>query len=596
MLARRFLGDSLISDFLREIQRRNVARVAVVYLIAGWLTMQVVDVMFPALQLPDWLTSAVAAFVIIGFPFALIFAWAFEMTPEGIKREKDVDRDESITPRTGSKLNRTALIILGIAVAFLLVDKFVSQPGTETTDEVVVTTEAKPSIAVLPFVNMSDDANNEYFSDGLSEELLNLLAKIPQLHVAGRTSSFKFKGTNEDLRIIGEALNVTNVLEGSVRKSGTRLRITAQLIDTENGYHLWSDTYDRDLTDIFAIQDEIAGHVVEALKVHLLGAEVAVANQGTTNIEAYNLFLRGNYFVEHTSDENLGKAIAAYEMAIGLDPAFARAYAGLTVAMQQKFSGWVGTNEAMFIENFERLRAVVNKAVELAPDNPETLVAQTIVAVLIDWDLPAARMFTARALEFAPNNLAALSWHGATQTFLGEYGAAEKSLLAALDVDPLSITSIRTLGDLYMVTDRCDLAIETYERALNLAPETGRLNGRIARCKLFQDDMAAAKMYNEREPVVWVRETNNLIFMGREGDRDEWRAGVEEYEARYGWGNSYQLAEIYADAGELDEVARWLERAAEVKDPGAPWALIMPFFDEAKKDPRWQEYRARFNL
>jgi len=584
---------------IEELTRRNVAKVALVYIIAGWLTMQVVDVMFPALQLPEWLISAVAAFVIIGFPFALIFAWAFEMTPEGIKREKDVVRDESITPQTGRKLNHVALIILAVAVSFLLVDKFVlqdRQPAVAEPVAEVAETSIKPSIAVLPFVNMSDDSDNEYFSDGLSEELLNLLAKIPQLHVAGRTSSFKFKDTNEDLRIIGEALNVAHVLEGSVRKSGPTLRITAQLIDTENGYHLWSDTYDRDLTDIFAIQDEIAGHVVEALKVHLLGAEVTAGDQGTTNIEAYNLFLRGTYFLEHTSAENLAKAVDALEKSIELDPEFVRAYTTLAVALQQTFSGWTSSSGGEFIENFERIRDVVDKAVALDPDSPETLVAQTVVAVLIDWDLQAAIELTAKAHEIAPNNHAALDWYGSTLAFAGENHEAEAVLLAALDADPLSITSIRALGDLYMTTDRCDLAIETYEHALGLAQDIGRLNGRIARCKLFQGDIEAAKTYNAREPVQWVRETNDLIILGREGAKDEWAAAVAEYENQYGWGNSYQMAEIYADAGDLDNMFLWLGRAEEIRDPGGPWALVMPFFDEAKKDPRWQDYRAKFQL
>jgi serine/threonine-protein kinase len=558
--------------------------------------MQVVDVMFPALRLPEWLTSAVAAFVIIGFPFALIFAWAFEMTPEGIKREKDVERSESITPLTGQKLNRTVLIILAIAVAFLLVDKFMLQSGSGSSDETAVMADTKPSIAVLPFVNMSDDSENEYFSDGLSEELLNLLAKIPQLHVAGRTSSFKFKGTNEDLRVIGDALNVEHVLEGSVRKSGPRLRITAQLIDTDNGYHLWSDTYDRDLTDIFAIQDEIAAHVVAALKVHLLGAEIAVANQGTVNTEAYNLFLRGNYFLEHTSEENLAKAVEAYERAIEIDPRFSRAYSGLAVAMQQTYSGWASSSDGDFIENFENIRKVTNKAVELDPDNPETLIAQTVVALLIDWNLPASLALTRRALEVAPNDAVALGWHGSGLVFMGEYADAEGVLQAALDIDPLSISAIRTMGDLYMVTDRCDLAIETYERALSLAEGTGRLNGRIARCKYFQGDIAAARAYNAKEPVVWVRETNNIIFMGHAGRTEEWLAAVADYELRYGLGNSYQMAEIYAAAGDLDNTFLWLAKTEEIRDPGGPWALIMPFFDEARKDPRWQDYRASFKL
>ena len=587
-----------MGDFIEELKRRNVAKVALVYIIAGWLTMQVVDVMFPALHLPEWLISAVAAFVLIGFPFAVIFAWAFEMTPDGLKREKDVDRSESITPRTGQKLNHVAMIILAIAVVFLLVDKFAIQADTEATDTAVVATapEEKPSIAVLPFVNMSGDAENEYFSDGLSEELLNLLAKIPQLHVAGRTSSFKFKGTNEDLRIIGEALNVAHVLEGSVRKSGARLRITAQLIDTQNGYHLWSENYDRELTDIFAIQDEIAGHVVEELKVHLLGAEVTAATQGTTNVEAYNQFLRGNYFIDDTSAENLEKARIAYETAIEFDPNFARAYAGLAIALQQTYSGWASSSGGSFIENFEHIREVADKAIELDPNNSESLIAQTIVALLINWDLPTAHAQTEKALENSPNDLAALGWHASNLTFLGEFDEAEAALKRALAVDPLSLASLRTLGDVYMTSGRCDLAIDTYQRALNLAPDTGRFYGRIARCKLFQGDLEAAKALNAKEPVIWVRETNELIILGREGPVEEWQAAVTKYEDEYGFGNSYQMAEIYADKGDMDKTFEWLDHTARVKDPGGPWALIMPFFDEAKNDPRWQEYKAKFSL
>ena len=533
--------------FIAELKRRNVFKVALVYAIASWLTMQVVDVMFPALHLPEWLTSAVAAFLIIGFPFAMIFAWAFELTPDGIKREKDVDRSESIAPQTGQKLNHTVLIILAIAVGFLLVDKFMLQKDAPAIDEpVAAAPEEKPSIAVLPLVNMSDDSENEYFSDGLSEELLNLLAMIPQLHVAGRTSSFKFKGTNEDLRVIGDALNVQHVLEGSVRKSGARLRITAQLIDTENGYHLWSDTYDRDLTDIFAIQDEIAGHVVEELKVHLLGAEVTVADHGTTNAEAYSEFLRARYFLEHTSPENLAKGVAAYEKAIELDPDFARAYAGLTFAQQQTFSGWASSSGGNFVENFDIMRQTAQKAAELAPEHPDSLTALMLVAVVAVWDLPKALELSQRTLELAPNNVDALDSHGSNLTFLRRFDEAVAPLEAALEVDPLSLSTIRSLGDAHLGAGRFDKAIETYQRGLTLAPETGRFYGRIARCKLFQGELEAARRYNAKEPITWVRETNDLIIMGRENPGPEWEAAVSEYEAKYGYGNAYQMAEIYA--------------------------------------------------
>jgi TolB-like protein len=254
-----------------ELRRRNVFRVAAAYLVISWLLMQVADTLAPALHLPESVNSAVLFFLILGFPLALFFAWAFELTPEGLKREKDVEREHSITRLTGRKLDRFIIICLAAALGYFAYDRFVSPaPGRGETSEssphdIVASKAPRQSIAVLPFVNMSGDPDNEYFSDGLSEEILNLLARIPDLKVIGRTSSFAFKGKNEDLRAIGEALDVVTVLEGSVRKSGDRVRITAQLIDVADGSHIWSDTYDRTMVDIFAIQDDVAGAIKEAL-------------------------------------------------------------------------------------------------------------------------------------------------------------------------------------------------------------------------------------------------------------------------------------------------------------------------------------------
>ena len=351
-------------EFFEEIKRRNVFRVAFVYIIVAWFSMQVVDVMFPALHVPEWAVSAIAVVLLIGFPIALIFAWAFEMTPEGLKKESEIDRSQSITSNTGRKLNNLTVIALILAVGFLLVDKFILSTGDQATSAVQTTAEIRPSIAVLPFVNMSEDPSNEYFSDGLAEELLNVLARIPQLHVAGRTSSFKFKDTNEDLRIIGEQLNVAHVLEGSVRKSGTRLRITAQLIDTESGYHLWSNTYDRELTDIFAVQDEITAEVVAALRVTLLGGASVTSDHGTSNLEAYNLYLQSQYFIEHTSADNIEKAHVALKRAIELDPEYAQAYVGLAYVQHALTAGFA-TDGMDFVEGFGAMRAYAEKALKL---------------------------------------------------------------------------------------------------------------------------------------------------------------------------------------------------------------------------------------
>jgi TolB-like protein len=289
-------------SFFTELKRRNVFKVAAAYIIVGWLIMQAGDTLAPALHLPEWVNSLLAYFLILGFPLALFFAWAYEMTPDGIKKEKEVDRTQSVTHVTGQKLNYTIIALLVAALGYFVFDKFVLQPQktAESTMALEQADTAKASdersIAVLPFVDMSANSDNEYFSDGLSEELLNILAKIKELRVAGRTSSFAFKGKNEDLRIIGEKLNVNSILEGSVRKDDqrNRVRITAQLINVEDGYHLWSETYDRDLNDIFAIQDEIAHKVAMALRITLLGEDEARLEQvASTEINAYDLYLKG---------------------------------------------------------------------------------------------------------------------------------------------------------------------------------------------------------------------------------------------------------------------------------------------------------------
>jgi TolB-like protein len=254
-------------SFFAELKRRNVFKVGIAYAIVAWLLLQVSDTLVPALHLPEWFNSGVAFVLIIGFPIAIILAWAFEMTPEGLKKEKDVDRSQSMTNVTGQKLNNAIIGVLVLALVYFVVDKFVLDPGRDAAQiatavqdshdqqpEPIEPANSDKSIAVLPFVNMSSDQEQEYFSDGLSEELLNLLAKIPELRVAARTSSFSFKGQSIEIPEIASRLNVDHVLEGSVRKSGNQIRITAQLIQADNGYHLWSETYDRQLDNIFQIQ------------------------------------------------------------------------------------------------------------------------------------------------------------------------------------------------------------------------------------------------------------------------------------------------------------------------------------------------------
>ena len=307
-------------SFFTELKRRNVFRVALLYLVASWLIIQVADTGISLLGLPEWTGRLVFLLLLIGLPLVVVFSWAYEITPEGLKREKEVERDVSITHETARKLNTAVIVLLLLAVGGMIADRLIpeqAQDAPSVADASEGTGPTEQSIAVLPFVNMSADPENEYFSDGLSEELLNLLAKIPELQVAARTSAFSFKDSDAGISEIADTLNVAHVLEGSVRKSGDRIRITAQLIKGSDGYHLWSRTWDRTLIDVFAIQDEIAAAVVDALKVTLLGE---LPHASVTDTRAYELYLQSKVFADMRTAESYERAALLLTEALDIDP------------------------------------------------------------------------------------------------------------------------------------------------------------------------------------------------------------------------------------------------------------------------------------
>ena len=320
-----------MSGLIQELKRRNVFRVGTAYVVLAWLLAQVSDLAADTFGAPDWVMKMLITLLAVAFPLVLFFAWAYELTPEGIKKEKDVDRSQSITPQTGRKLDFVIIGVLVVALGYFVYDKFVLTPAQKIAatevGEAVVEEEREKSIAVLPFVNMSDDASNEYFSDGISEEILNSLAKVKELKVAGRTSSFAFKGENQDLRKIGETLGVENILEGSVRKFGDQVRITAQLIQVEDGFHVWSESYDRKLENVFAIQDEIANAILKELKATLLEGEAAVVTAERTDTEAYELYLLAKQRMYERTRLALESAAELLDKAIAIDPQYAPAYA-----------------------------------------------------------------------------------------------------------------------------------------------------------------------------------------------------------------------------------------------------------------------------
>jgi len=434
-----------------ELKRRNVFRVAIAYSIVAWLIAQVAELALDSFESPGWVMKTLLLLLAIGLPIAIVFAWAFEMTPEGVKREKDVDRTTSITRKTGRKINALIISVLVVALGFSIVShRWVGgddpqSPAAEASS--AAGTSSAQSIAVLPFVNMSDDADNEYFSDGISEELLNVLVRVEGLRVASRTSSFAFKGKDTSIPNIAESLGVEHVLEGSVRKAGDTVRVTAQLIDARTDTHLWSETYDRKLEDIFAIQDEISAHIVEALKVALgTGGEQPIARDQppTRNLDAYENYLRGRYLWQRRGGENIANSIDLFEMATSQDPTFARAWSSLAAA---HLTMPTYSDEPNEVHNPKALRNA-KKALEIDPTIAE---AYAVLAELaredMHWD--EAENYYHKAIEMEPKNSTSHLWYAEHLQSTGRTKAALKEALIAYELDPLHPGSNSVVGAVY---------------------------------------------------------------------------------------------------------------------------------------------------
>jgi TolB-like protein/Flp pilus assembly protein TadD len=519
-------------SLFQELKRRNVFRVSIAYVVIAWLVLQVADVILNNVAAPDWVFHVILLFLGIGFVLVVVFSWAFEMTPEGLKRESEVDRTHSITPQTGRKLDRLITGVLVLALAYFAIDKFVlSEPSGAVTEQgkrmetlppeagQATTDDASPvkSIAVLPFVNMSSDPEQEYFSDGLSEELLNLLAKIPDLKVASRSSSFQFKGEKFDLQDVAAKLNVAHVLEGSVRKSGNQLRITAQLIKADDGYHMWSETYDRSLDNIFAIQDEISAAVVDAMKIELLG-EAPKAE--VVNPEAYALWLKGRFVYAKWGKENFETAIDAYRQAIAIEPTFAQAWASLSVAyLTQTNSGYLAREEGLLLA-----RDAVDRALALQPDLPEALARLAVIQAQFEWDWAGATTSVEKALQLAPGNTIVLSAAGNVMSATGNLEAALRHFQGILEIEPLDLIGLYNTANQLHTLGRQEEAEKTYRQLLELNPQDWGTHTQLALIMLHQDRFDEAwdelKLEVDPQQQEWGR-LMALHSMGRSEEADQ---------------------------------------------------------------------------
>lgn len=537
--------------FFAELKRRHVFKVGVAYIVLAWVILQVTDLFADNLSLPGWAFRLILFLLVIGFPVIIMFAWAYDLTPEGVKR---TDASAGENPTSDAARTGPERIIASV------------QP-------------ARASVAVLPFINMSGDPANEYFSDGLAEELLNVLAKISSLKVAARTSSFHFKGQTGDIADIARRLGVASILEGSVRQSRSRVRITAQLINAADGYHLWSETYDRELDDIFAVQDEIASSVAAALKVKLLSEEDTQLNAGgTSNTRAFQAYLLGSHYrMRGSSDEAaLQKAVSAFNEAIELDPGYAQAYAGLAVTWDQ-----LATNSFVgFKEGIDNATAAASRAIALAPELADAHMSLGRVLLHYRLDQLGARKAITTALRLNPGNAEVQIEYARISSYFGDVEASVAAARKALELDPVSLFAHHFLGHVLYFGRRYDEAIPIFRDVLNLDPQYPRPRYTLGMCLYMKGEVAAALKEVENEPLSWMRNSGTAIVLHRLGRTAEAQAYLErlvrEDDEEYA---IYQQGQIHAQWGNRDRALECLKRARDLNDPGVSQILVDPLLD-----------------
>ncbi len=582
-------------SFLNELKRRNVVRASVAYAVAAWLVLQVADVILPNLGAPDWAFKAILMLLIAGFPLALIIAWVFELTPEGLQRESDIEQQTGNVRFSGRRLDFAIIGLLAIAVGYFAYDKFLASPGS-----------AGQSVAVLPFVNNSTDVQQEYFADGLSEELLNLLARIPGLRVIARTSSFAYKGKDVKISDIANDLNVDHVLEGSVRKyQGEKVRITAQLVRADNESNLWGQAYDVTLDDVFAVQDRIAAAVVDQLKIRLL--EDAPKAQ-KTNAEAYALYLQGRELSRQATAEGHTQAVRLYWQALDIEPGYANAWAGIAEnfiflaerALNEPIAELVSerrctdaeaaatTASQSFIQQaFAEARCAANTAVQLDAENAPAHASLSRILMVNEGDLAASAAYMQTALQLEPTNsrivrqaavLAANVHHLDDALALMDYAAKR---------DPVSSAVHANLALIYYYVGRYDDAIAAYRTALNLAPNAVGIHSWLGVTHVLNGDPERGLEVIEKEPdrpwqLVGATIANHALERAAEADKNL-SLLIEEY--GHEW--AFNIAYVMAYRGDTQSAFEWLERARVQNDAGLSEIVAEPTLEQLRSQPGW---------
>jgi adenylate cyclase len=599
-------GGHIQFRFLDQLKRRNVGRIAILYVAVCYLILEPFELFFHLLELPAWTGRTVVLLMVLGFPAALIFAWVFEITPDGIKPTVEVDPRRSIVKQTGRRLDRAIIVLLALALIYFVIDKFwlsrrvadekpVAPTVTMKAPTIAPTTPiiSEKSVAVLPFLDMSEKKDQEYFSDGLAEELIDMLTKVPDLRVPARTSSFYFKGKSEDIPTIARRLLVAHVLEGSVRKSGRNLRITVQLVRADNGYHLWSETYDRALDDIFKMQDEIAAAVVKALKVSLLEGAVA-QSAAKPNADAYTLYLQGRAMMRLASTKTEWEnAVDYFQRAVSVDPTFATAWAWLAYTRCDEVVFGVMDRQVVATET----RRAADRAFALNPNLADAHGAIAMIKYHFDWNWVAAAAEFKQAHDLDPADAGGAK---VLADVLFQLGADDETVMRlyqqAINLDPVHALNFSTLSSYHLYMGRLPEAEAAARKALDLNPTGWEYHALLGTVMLARGNSTQALAEFRREPDESTRRKRVALAYHALGRKEEADAALTEVERKDAATGAYGIAEIYAYRGELNQAFGWLDRAYRQRDAGLTITNRDPLLNNLKSDPRYKAFLRKMKL
>jgi TolB-like protein/Tfp pilus assembly protein PilF len=585
-----------------ELKRRNVLRAGVLYAGAVWALAQGLAQLLPLFGDYGWIARWFVVAAIVGFPFWIAFAWFYEFTPQGLKRESEIEADASITRSTGRRMDRAIIAVLAIAVVLLLTNTFVWKRGAglqaaaQARTSVIAAIPEK-SIAVLPLANESGDPAQDYFSDGLSEELISALAQVRNLRVIGRNSSFRFRGAQQDDTAgIGAKLGVATLLEGTVRKQGNEVRIVASLIKASDGSQLWSQTYERQLKDVFAVQSDIATSVANALKANVFGTAVQATDKPPGgDMAAYDAMLQGRYYADRRTRADYLKAADYYQQAIRLDPDYALAYARLAIA-QQWFNDWEATTEERKVAGAQA-RANARKAVELAPASALALGALGINQAWSDFNYPAAEASLRKAVALDPSNAETLYQLADVTASLGRTQEAIAMMHKALMLEPLNASFHFYTGTFLLAMGQYAEGQRETERALELQPGADGFSAQLAFALLGQGRMDRAIVAANADPNDGDRLQALAAVWYARGDKPNARQALDEMIRGAGRIAPGLIAEVYAYEGDLDQAFAWLDRAMQARDPTAVTIYEAPMdLTALHADPRFAEFCRKIGL